>query len=155
RRAGRKGLTDLARSLSCFKVLGVLFLGEVSSVFLPSKKACWTHKFRHLGVGQQYPSGICTARSLSKFHVQQCADSRYNSSVRIDGQSGSLWTGRAHYSHHSSHHSPRSSCWRSHTTRLIVTQRARISPTLNRMGYLLHMGPQRPLRCWVGHARPG
>jgi hypothetical protein len=22
--------------------------------FLPSKKACWTHKFRHLGVGQQY-----------------------------------------------------------------------------------------------------
>ena len=37
-----------------FKVLGVLFLGEVSSVFLPSLKAYWTHKFRHLGVGQQY-----------------------------------------------------------------------------------------------------
>jgi len=32
---------------SCFKVLGVLFLGEVSSVFLPSKKACGIHKFRH------------------------------------------------------------------------------------------------------------
>jgi hypothetical protein len=30
RRAGRKGHTDLARSLSYFKVLGVLFLGEVS-----------------------------------------------------------------------------------------------------------------------------
>ena len=30
-----------------FKVLGVLFLGEVSPAFLPSKKACGTHKFRH------------------------------------------------------------------------------------------------------------
>ena len=39
-----------------FKVLGVLYLAEVSLAFLPSKKACWTHKFRHLGVGQQYPS---------------------------------------------------------------------------------------------------
>jgi hypothetical protein len=38
-----------------FKVLGVLFLGEVSPGFLPSKQACWMHKFRHLGVGQQYP----------------------------------------------------------------------------------------------------
>src|SRR6266516_2302682 len=38
-----------------FKVLGVLFLGEVSPAFLPSKKACWTRIFRHLGVGQQYP----------------------------------------------------------------------------------------------------
>jgi hypothetical protein len=37
------------------KVLGVLFLGEVSPAFLPSKQAYWTHKFRHLGVGQQYP----------------------------------------------------------------------------------------------------
>src|SRR4029450_594372 len=37
-----------------FKVLAGLFLGEVSSVFLPSKKACWAHKFRHVGVGQQY-----------------------------------------------------------------------------------------------------
>src|SRR5438067_9414376 len=36
-----------------FKVLEVLFLGEVSPAFLPSKQACWTHKFRHLGVGQQ------------------------------------------------------------------------------------------------------
>src|SRR4030095_8176668 len=30
-------------------------LGEVSPAFLPSEQACWTHKFRHLGVGQQYP----------------------------------------------------------------------------------------------------
>jgi hypothetical protein len=37
-----------------FKVLGVLFLGGVSSAFLPSKKACWTHIFRHVGVDQQY-----------------------------------------------------------------------------------------------------
>src|SRR5262245_21526946 len=36
-----------------FKVLGVLFLEEVSSAFLPSKKACWAHQFRYLGVGQQ------------------------------------------------------------------------------------------------------
>jgi hypothetical protein len=28
-----------------FTVLGVPFLGEVSSAFLPSKKACRTHKF--------------------------------------------------------------------------------------------------------------
>src|SRR4029453_520125 len=38
-----------------FKVLEVLFLGEVCSAFLPSKKACWAHQFRYLGVGQQYP----------------------------------------------------------------------------------------------------
>src|SRR4029453_19377749 len=41
-----------------FKVLEVLFLGGVSSAFLPSKQACWTHKFRHLGVGQQHPGVI-------------------------------------------------------------------------------------------------
>jgi hypothetical protein len=38
-----------------FKVLAVLFLGEVCSAFLPSKKACWAHQFRHFGVRQQYP----------------------------------------------------------------------------------------------------
>src|SRR5215831_9815195 len=54
RRAGGKGRkTDLARSLSSFTVLGVLFLGEVSPAFLPSKKACWTHQFRHFWVRQQ------------------------------------------------------------------------------------------------------
>jgi hypothetical protein len=40
---------------SSFNVLGVLFLGAVSSAFLPSKTASWTPKFRHLGVDQQYP----------------------------------------------------------------------------------------------------
>jgi hypothetical protein len=43
-----------------FNVLGVLFLGEVSSAFLPSKTASWTPKFRHLGVDQQYPPVIST-----------------------------------------------------------------------------------------------
>src|SRR2546429_2399884 len=38
-----------------FKVPGVLFLREVSSAFLPSKKTCWAHKFWHLEVCQQYP----------------------------------------------------------------------------------------------------
>src|SRR4029450_2229641 len=56
--AGRKGRQDLARSLPGFKVLGVLFLGEVSPAFLPSLKACGSHEFRHLGVGQQYPGGL-------------------------------------------------------------------------------------------------
>jgi hypothetical protein len=26
---------------------------------LPSKKACWAHQFRYLGVGQQYPIFLC------------------------------------------------------------------------------------------------
>ena len=52
--AGRKGRKDLARSLPSFKVLGVLFLGEAFPAFWPSKKACGIHKFRHLGVRQQY-----------------------------------------------------------------------------------------------------
>jgi hypothetical protein len=47
---------DTPRSLPSFKVLSVPFLGEVSSDFLPSKKACWAHRFRYWGVGQQYPS---------------------------------------------------------------------------------------------------
>src|SRR5881628_1003589 len=38
-----------------FKVLEVLFLALVSQAFLPSKKACGTYKFRHLGIRQQYP----------------------------------------------------------------------------------------------------
>src|SRR5438128_7415967 len=47
-----------------FKVLGVLFLGEVSSAFLPSKKVCWAHQFRYLGVGQQYPVVFETHQEL-------------------------------------------------------------------------------------------
>src|SRR4030095_11909750 len=45
-----------------FKVLGVLFLEEVCSAFLPSKKACWAHQFRYLGVDQQYPGDNLTRR---------------------------------------------------------------------------------------------
>jgi hypothetical protein len=33
-------------------------LEEVSSAFLPSKKASWAYQFRYLGVGQQYPEGF-------------------------------------------------------------------------------------------------
>jgi hypothetical protein len=73
--AGRKGRQDLARSLPGFKVLGVLFLGAVSSAFLPSKQACGAHQFRYLGVGQQYPGVTCTASSLSR-----------EGSTREDGQ---------------------------------------------------------------------
>src|SRR5215510_8788038 len=37
-----------------FKVLTVLFLGEVSQLFSPLKKACGSHEFRHWGVRRQY-----------------------------------------------------------------------------------------------------
>src|SRR5205823_9554455 len=40
-----------------FKVLGVLFLGEVSLAFWPSKKACWAHQFQYWGL----------ANSISRF----------------------------------------------------------------------------------------
>jgi hypothetical protein len=39
-----------------FKVLGVLFIAEVSPAFLPSKKAYGIHKFQHFWVRQQYPN---------------------------------------------------------------------------------------------------
>ena len=41
--------TQLQRSRSTFS-------WKISSAFLPSKKASWTPKFRHLGVDQQYPA---------------------------------------------------------------------------------------------------
>ena len=50
-------------------LLGVLFLGEVSSAFLPSKKTCWTHKSRHSGVGQQYPESFQDTNSLAYMEV--------------------------------------------------------------------------------------
>src|SRR5262249_7797410 len=49
-----------------FKVLGVLFLGKVSPAFLPSKKACGTHKFRYFCVRQQYLVVFCV---LSRVNV--------------------------------------------------------------------------------------
>src|SRR5262249_14237073 len=47
-----------------FKVLGVLFLGEVSPAFLPSRQARRTHKFRHFRVRQQYPPVFWTFSKL-------------------------------------------------------------------------------------------
>jgi hypothetical protein len=55
-----------------FNVLGVLFLGEVSSAFLPSKKASWTPKLRHLGVGQHYPPVLLTYRP--SYEMQNSSD---------------------------------------------------------------------------------
>src|SRR4029450_4359840 len=72
RGAGRKGRKDLARSLPNFKVLRVLFLGEISSAFLPSKKACWAHQFRYLGVRQQYRTLLETSRPVSGLRTQLC-----------------------------------------------------------------------------------
>jgi hypothetical protein len=59
-----------------FKVLAVLFLGEVSPAFLPSKQACWTCKFRHLGVGQQYPSVFLVGQMSGGFVVVRCEKTR-------------------------------------------------------------------------------
>jgi hypothetical protein len=39
-----------------FKVPRVLFLGDISSAFWPSKKACWTDKFRHWGLANSIVS---------------------------------------------------------------------------------------------------
>ena len=52
-----------------FKVLEVPFLRDVFSAFLPSKQACRIHRFRHLGVGQQYPTLFCDNSSLTQ-HVR-------------------------------------------------------------------------------------
>jgi hypothetical protein len=71
--AGRKGRQDLARSLPGFKVLGVLFLGEVYPAFLLSKKACWSHQFRYLGVGQQYP-GVFRDDKTSREGQRACPE---------------------------------------------------------------------------------
>src|SRR5215831_14105954 len=54
-----------------FKVLEVLFLGEVCSAFLPSKKAYWTHQFQYLGVDQQYPSLFCDS-ALRSDCIAEC-----------------------------------------------------------------------------------
>ena len=45
-------------------------LGEVSSAFLPSKKASWTLKFRPLGVGQQYPTVLETLHKSAQKMVR-------------------------------------------------------------------------------------
>src|SRR5882724_8639181 len=69
-----------------FKVLEVLFLGGVSSAFLPSKKACWAHQFRHVEVGQQDPIHYKSNNNVvysCKYHVVWCP--KYRRSVLVNG----------------------------------------------------------------------
>jgi hypothetical protein len=87
RGAGRKGRKDLARSLPGFKVLGVLFLTQVSPAFLPSKKACGTHKFRHFGVGQQYPTLFCDSTDHKLYLFAGIVK---NSHLRAEMEQGAL-----------------------------------------------------------------
>jgi hypothetical protein len=47
------------------------FLGEVCSAFLPSKKACWAHQFRYLGVDQQYPTVFCDSTLRSDYIAER------------------------------------------------------------------------------------
>jgi hypothetical protein len=42
-----------------FKVLGVLFLGELYLAFLPSKKAYWAHQFQYLGLANSIRAFLC------------------------------------------------------------------------------------------------
>src|SRR4030095_12862781 len=64
--AGRKGRKDLARSLPSFNVPRPLFLEYGHPAFLPSKKACMTHKPPHFWVRQQYPTVFCDNALLSQ-----------------------------------------------------------------------------------------
>src|SRR5215475_10651923 len=57
-----------------FKVLAVLFLWEVSSAFLPSKKACGELKFRHFRVRQQYPGVYRVGHERGKNRPMATAD---------------------------------------------------------------------------------
>jgi hypothetical protein len=50
---------------------------------LPSKKASWTPKFRHLGVDQQYPPVIGAVDHLSNNSIGQCTETRYICSAQI------------------------------------------------------------------------
>jgi hypothetical protein len=78
---------------SC-KVLGVLFLGDVSSAFLPSKKACWVHQFRHLGVSQQYPPVCSTVHSVCLLPRKMCPKTYEKNQCQIARRGGSFWTVR-------------------------------------------------------------
>jgi hypothetical protein len=66
-----------------FDVLGVLFLGEVCSAFLPSKKACLAHQFRYPRVGQQYPPVIGAVDHLYNNPIGQCTETQYICSAQI------------------------------------------------------------------------
>jgi len=75
-----------------FKVLGVLFLREVSPAFLPSKQACWTHEFRHWGVGQQYPPVCWTHAEQLHPGARACTETQSINQRRVGGGPGSFST---------------------------------------------------------------
>src|SRR5437764_15127662 len=75
-----------------FKVLGVLFLGEASSAFWPSKKACWTHQFQCLGVGQQYPPVSSTRWSLLPEGQSGCRRTHAKNLCLLDSSSAGFST---------------------------------------------------------------
>jgi hypothetical protein len=75
-----------------FKVLRVLFLGEVSSAFLPSKTASWTPKFRHVGVDQQCPPVIRTRDERGHSAGATCTETQSRNERRVGGGSRSFWT---------------------------------------------------------------
>jgi hypothetical protein len=75
-----------------FKVLGVLFLREVFSTFLPSTKACWTHKLRHFGVDQQYPPVKSTHAGQSHSGAKSCTETQSTNQRRVCDRSGSFST---------------------------------------------------------------
>src|SRR4029453_6202062 len=52
---------------TCFNVLGVLFLGKVFPAFLPSKKACWTHKFGTWELANSIRAIFASAPQLSMY----------------------------------------------------------------------------------------
>jgi hypothetical protein len=70
---------------SSFNVLGVLFLGAVSSAFLPSKTASWTPKFRHLGVDQQYPPVCWTHAEQPHPGARACTETQSINQRRVGG----------------------------------------------------------------------
>ena len=72
-----------------FKVLGVLFLGEICSAFLPSKKACWAHQFRYLGDDQQYPPVKCTQHWRGTFPSHTRTETQSRNQCHVGG-----WDGR-------------------------------------------------------------
>jgi len=91
-----------------FKVLGVLFLGGVSSAFLPSKKACWTHIFRHVGVDQQYPPVKSTGWIWALWGQPGCRTSRSKNLCPLASSAADFSTLRILLTFYSGHHPPSS-----------------------------------------------
>jgi hypothetical protein len=75
-----------------FKVLGVLFLGEVCSAFVPSKEACWAHQLRYVGVDQQYPPVCWTHAEQLHPGARACTETQSINQRRVGGGPGSFST---------------------------------------------------------------